>query len=58
VIPRFLYSRAVIADALIRRQAGETWEQAAATCTADGQVDPSVLKRWHQRFRVVDGCLV
>ena len=58
VVPRFLYSRAVIAAALGHRLAGQTWERAAARCTADGQLDPSVLKRWQHRFDLVEGGLV
>ncbi len=58
VVPRFLYSRAVITAALGHRLAGQTWERAAALCTADGQVDPSVLNRWRRRFDLVEGGLV
>ncbi len=58
VVPRFLYSRAVIISALSNRLAGATWEKAAALCTAEGQVDPSVLKRWQCRFVLIDGSLV
>ena len=58
VVPHFLYSREVISSALARRLGGATWERAAASCTADGQVDPSLVKRWQSRFAVVDGCLV
>ena len=58
VIPHFLYSRQVIEAALTSRLNGATWERAAAACTADGQVDSSVVKRWHRRFELVEGCLV
>ena len=58
VVPYFLYSRAVIRSALARRLDGATWERVGASCTADGQVDPSLAKRWQRRFAVVDGCLV
>jgi hypothetical protein len=57
VIPRFLYARDVILRGLTRRQAGDTWERAAATSTADGQLDPSTLKRWSRRFQLNDGKL-
>jgi len=58
VVPRFLYSRAVISSALASRLGGATWDRAAASCTAEGQVDPSVVKRWQRRFGLTDGCLV
>lgn len=58
VVPHFLYARSVIASGLRRRLACETWERAAAACTADGQLDPSTLKRWHQRFQLDGGSLV
>ncbi len=58
VVPRHLYALAVIVDGLTRRQTGETWERAAATCTSDGQLDPSTLKRWHRRFQLDDGGLI
>jgi hypothetical protein len=52
VVPRHLYARAVIVGGLARRQAGDTWERAAAACTADGQLEPSTLKRWARRFQL------
>ena len=52
VVPRHLYARAVIANGLLRRQAGDTWERAAAASTADGQLDPTTLKRWARRFQL------
>jgi hypothetical protein len=58
VVPRHLYALAVIVDGLTRRQAGDTWERAAAASTADGQLDPSTLKRWSQRFQLTAGALV
>jgi hypothetical protein len=58
VVPRHLYARAVVVDGLTRRQAGDTWERAAAACTADGQLDPSTLKRWSRRFQLDDGELL
>lgn len=58
VVPHFLYSRAVITDALRHRFNGQTWDRAAALCTTDGQVDPSDVKRWQRRFDVVEGGLV
>lgn len=58
VVPRYLYSRAVITGGLEHREAGKTWERAAAASTADGQLDPTVLKRWHRRFHVDNHCLV
>jgi hypothetical protein len=58
VVPRHLYARAVIVAGLRQRQAGETLERAAASCTADGQLDLSTLKRWSQRFQLDDGDLV
>ena len=58
VVPRYLYSRAVITGGLEHREASKTWERAAAASTADGQLDPTVLKRWHRRFRVDSDCLV
>ena len=58
VVPRHLYSRAVLVDGLMRRRTGETWERAAAACTADGQLDPSTLMRWSRRFQLDDGRLV
>jgi hypothetical protein len=48
----------VIVAGLRRRQAGETLERAAASCTADGQLDPSTLKRWSRCFHLDDGDLV
>jgi hypothetical protein len=45
VVPRRLYSRAVIVGGLRRRNSGEA-------STADGQLDPSTLKRWHRRFQL------
>src|SRR5579872_3734828 len=56
--PRFRYSRQVIVVALAARLSGATWEASAASCTADGQVDSSVLKRWQRRFELVEGRLV
>src|SRR5262249_48936918 len=59
VVPRFLYARPVIISGLMCRRAGATWERAAASCTADGQLDPSTLKRWHRRFQIdEEGLLV
>ena len=58
VVPRHLYARAVIVAGLGRRQAGDTWERAAAACTADGQLDPSTLKRWARRYQLDDEDLV
>lgn len=58
VVPRYLYARAVIVAGLRRRQAGETLERAAASCTADGQLDPSTLKRWSRCYQLDDGDLV
>ena len=58
VLPHHLYARAVIVDGLRRRQAGATWERAAAASTADGQLDPSTLKRWSRRFQLDDEGLV
>jgi hypothetical protein len=58
VVPRHLYARAVIVGGLMRRQAGDTWERAAAACTADGQLDPSTLKRWWRRFQLDGEVLV
>lgn len=58
VIPHFLSSFAVITSALASRLAGATWESAAAQCTADGQVDPTAVKRWQRRFQLIDGCLI
>jgi hypothetical protein len=57
VAPHFLYSRSVIIAALTSHRSGATWERAAALCTADGQVDPSVVKRWHRHFVVGEGLL-
>jgi len=58
VVPRHRYARAVIVAGLSRRQAGDTWERAAAASTADGQVDPSTLKRWSRHFELTAGELV
>jgi hypothetical protein len=58
VVPRYLYARAVIVGGLGRRREGQTWERAAAASTADGQLDPSTLKRWSRRFELDDGSLV
>jgi len=58
VVPRFLYSREVIVRALEHRQAGESRERAAAAATADGQLDPELVKRWEKRFGLIDGHLV
>jgi hypothetical protein len=58
VVPRFRYSRAVMVSGLTRRQVGDTWEQAAAACTDDRQLDPSTLKRWSRRFHLDDGELI
>jgi hypothetical protein len=58
VVPRHLYARAVIADGLTRRRQGDTWERAAAASTADGQLDPSTLKRWSRRFQLDAGRLI
>ena len=58
VVPRHLYGRAVIVNGLTRRCMGDTWERAAAVSTADGQLDPSTLKRWSRRFRLDDEGLV
>ncbi len=57
VVPRFLYSQAVIAAALSSRQRGASWEQAAALSSADGRLEVSTLKRWQRRFQVLDGRL-
>lgn len=58
VVPRYLYSRTVIISGLSNRLAGASWERAAAQCTGDGQLDPSVLKRWDRNFVLMDGGLV
>ena len=58
VVPRHRYSRSVITLALVRRRAGVSWESCAESCTAEGQVDSSVVKRWASRFYVVEGQLV
>lgn len=58
VVPRFLYSREVIARALARRLAGDSRERAAVAATADGQLDPGAVKRWEKRLRLVDGILI
>ena len=58
VVPHFLYARSVIVSGLRRRLACQTWERVAAACTADGQLDPSTLKRWHRRFQLDSGGLV
>jgi hypothetical protein len=58
VVPRHLYARAVIVNGLMRRLEGDTWERAAAASTADGQLDPSTLKRWSRRFQLGDGSLL
>ncbi|HXM57687.1 MAG TPA: hypothetical protein VOB72_19980, partial [Candidatus Dormibacteraeota bacterium] len=58
VVPRHLYARAVIVNGLRRRLTGATWERAAAASTADGQLDPSTLKRWSRRFQLDDGRLL
>jgi hypothetical protein len=58
VVPRYLYARAVIVEGLTRRASGATWECAAAASTADGQLDPSTLKRWSLRFQLDDGTLI
>ena len=58
VVPRHLYAKTVIVAGLRRREAGDTWERAAATSTADGQLDPTSLKRWSQRFQLGDGDLI
>ena len=58
VVPHHLYARAVIVNGLTRRCMGDRWERAAAVSTADGQLDPSTLKRWSRRFRLVDESLV
>lgn len=52
VVPRHRYARMVIMTGLRRRQAGDTWDQAASACTADGQLDLSTLKRWCRRFEL------
>lgn len=52
VVPHFLYSRSVIKRGLKKREAGATWARAAAACTWDGQLEPSLLRRWQKRFRV------
>ncbi len=52
VVPRHLYARAVIVNGLRQRDTGDTWERAAAASTADGQLDPSTLKRWSRRFHL------
>jgi len=51
VVPRHLYARAVIVNGLRWRLMGATWERAAAASTAEGQLDPSTLKRWSKRFQ-------
>jgi hypothetical protein len=58
VVPRDRYARAVIVAGMNRRQAGDTWERAAAASTADGQLDPSTLKRWSRHFELTAGELV
>jgi hypothetical protein len=58
VVPHFLYSRDVIEIGLLNREAGVTWERAAVSCTADGQVDVSTLKRWQRRFQLEAGQLL
>jgi hypothetical protein len=58
VVPRHLYAKAVIVNGLTRRRKGDTWERAAAASTADGQLDPSTLKRWSRRFQLDDGSLI
>jgi hypothetical protein len=58
VVPRHLYARAVIVAGLRRREAGDTWERAAAASTADGQLDPSNLMRWSRRFQLDGGDLI
>lgn len=50
-------TREVIVRALEHRQAGESRERAAAA-TADGQLDPELVKRWEKRFGLIDGHLV
>jgi hypothetical protein len=52
VVPRFLYSREVITDALKRRREGVTWEATATAVTADGELDASVVKHWHRQFQL------
>ncbi len=52
VVPRHLYARAVIVKGLMRRREGATWDHAAGASTADGQLDPSTLKRWWRRFQL------
>jgi len=56
VVPHFLYARQVIVTRRLVRVA--RWERAAAACTADGQLDPPTLKRWHRRFQLDSGSLV
>ncbi len=57
VVPRFLYSRAVIAAAVSSRHRGASWEQATAGSSADGRLDVSTVKRWQRRFQVLLGQL-
>jgi hypothetical protein len=58
VVPRHRYAEAVIRRGLELREQGHTWERAAEGCTAEGQVEQSVLKRWSRRFRLLHGGLV
>jgi hypothetical protein len=37
---------------------GATWERAAAASTADGQLEPSTLKRWSRHFQLDGESLV
>jgi len=57
VVPGFQYSVAVITTALNLRESGLTRAAAAARCTADGQVDPAVVRRWERRFTMDKGRL-
>ncbi len=50
VVPGFRYARSVIETALRCRAAGLSWERCAVTCTADGLVSTSVIRRWAKRF--------
>jgi hypothetical protein len=50
VVPHFYYSRDIIARAMALRRGGRRWEEVAGACTATGDVDVSVVKRWCRRF--------
>lgn len=57
VVPRHRYAEDVIKRRLELRQTGRSWERAAEECTAEGQLEASVLKRWCRRFRIAAGRL-